>query len=517
MSENAIRKVVIVGGGTSGWMSAAALCKFLDLSECEVMLVESEHIGTVGVGEATLPHLRFFNETLGIDEAEFMRATNATYKMGIEFCNWGALGQRYIHPFGDYGVPIDTISFHHFWRALHKQGKVGAIDAYSLPVVAAGEGKFDYPSRDQQSILATFGYAFHLDASLYAAFLREFSEKRGVKRKEGKICQVIQADSGEVQSLRLEDGTDIEGELFIDCSGFRSLLLGKTLGVGFEDWSQWLACDRAVAMPCAGVDNPLPYTKAIARDCGWQWRIPLRHRVGNGHVYCSSYMSDDEAHAILANSLEGEALAEPNFVRFKAGHRVASWEKNCIAVGLAGGFLEPLESTSIYLIQIAITKMLELFPCKEFKASVKNEFNRQMDTAFGRVRDFLILHYHATQRNDTPFWEFCRNMEVPEALAHKIALFRRRGYVVQYDDGIFLEPSWLAVYLGQGILPEAVDPRVHKFDMTRILSECQKLEARIAAAVATMPSHQQALERYTDADAKAIWPGASMNLYGRNG
>lgn len=516
MVDDAIRHVVIVGGGTAGWMTAAALANFLNPELTRITLIESEQIGTVGVGEATLPHIRYFNQTLGIDESEFLRATNATYKLGIEFSNWGKLGDAYIHPFGDYGVPIANVPFHQFWRAVRNNGEiVGSISDFSLPVVAANAGKFDFPASDEQSILATYGYAFHLDASRYAQFLREYAEARGVTRIEGKIENIVTAPNGEIAKLELGNSQQIEAELYIDCSGFRSLLLGNKLQVPFNDWSEWLRCDRAVAVPCVGDEKPLPFTRAIAHEFGWQWRIPLQHRIGNGMVYCSDFVSDDEALARLQVHLDGEPLAEPNFVGFKAGHRARSWEKNCVAVGLSAGFLEPLESTSIYLIQVAITKLLELFPRPELAASLRDEYNAQMTLAFERVRDFLILHYHATQRNDSEFWNYCRTMPVPDELAHKMSLFKQRGYVVQYDDGVFLEPSWVAVYLGQNIVPSSVDPRVENFNLSDVAMQMRALRERICSAVDTMPTHGDSLHKQVNLK-KGTFPKASFNLYGRS-
>lgn len=516
MQNKPISKIVIVGGGTAGWMTAAALANFIDTSQTQITLIESDQIGTVGVGEATLPHLRYFNQVLGIDEQDFLRATNATYKLGIEFIDWGNIGESYIHPFGDYGVPVADIPFHQFWCALTQGGYKHSINEFSVPVVAAYQNKFDYPARDVTSLLATYGYAFHLDASLYAKYLRTYAEAKSVLRIEGRINSVECDGSGAISTLHLEDAPSLSGDLFIDCSGFRSLLLGETLGVNFDDWSEWLRCDRAVALPCGGDEQPLPYTKARAHRSGWQWRIPLQHRTGNGHVYCSDFISDDEALSVLKSNLDGEPLAEPNFLKFKAGHRVKCWEKNCIAVGLAAGFLEPLESTSIYLIQVAITKLLELFPRRDFNASVVDEFNSQVNLAFERVRDFLILHYHATQRDDSDFWNYCRTMPIPEELQHKMTLFKKRGFVVQYDDGIFLEPSWVAVYLGQNIVPAHYDARVDNFDLSLIRNECDKLQQRILTAVNTMPMHGEVLQKHLKHSAEQPAPPASFNLYGRN-
>lgn len=514
-----IRSVIILGGGTSGWMTAAALAHFFIPRGVTVQLVESDSIGTVGVGEATLPHLRFFNQTLGIDEQEFMRATGASYKLGIEFSNWGKQGDAYIHPFGDYGRELNGVAFHHFWLQQKLAGDSTPIDHYSLPVMAAQQQKFLYPSNDERSILSTFSYAYHIDAGLYARFLRRYSEARGLLRQEGKVVSVAQSDNGNIASITLDSGMQLAADLFIDCSGFRGLLIEQTLKTGYDDWSKWLPCNRAVAIPTERIADTEksaafpPYTKAIARDAGWQWRIPLQHRTGNGHVYCSDFISDQHALDQLLGNLDATPTAEPNFLRFTTGKRKRAWNNNCVAVGLAGGFLEPLESTSIYLIQIAIMKLVEFFPDRDFDAAPIAEFNRQLDLEYDRVRDFLILHYHATQRNDSPFWNYCRTMQIPDELAHKMELFRHRGHVVQYQQGLFLEPSWVAVYLGQGIIPRQHDVRVNKLTAAQrnaFLSESRELVAR---ATADMPPHDKFLQHQMYRSAIAS-PAARMSLYG---
>lgn len=520
-ADPAIRSLIILGGGTSGWMTAAALAHFFVPQGVQVTLVESEAIGTVGVGEATLPHLRFFNQTLGIDEQEFMRATGASYKLGIEFNNWGKQGDSYIHPFGDYGQDIKGVAFHHYWLKQHLQGKAHPIDEYSLPIMAAQQNKFLFPSSDERSILSTFSYAYHIDAGLYARYLRSYSEARGVVRQEGKVVAVSQTDSGNIRSITLDNGLELAADMFIDCSGFRGVLIEQTLKTGYEDWSQWLPCNRAVAVPTqrsTGTERSSsfpPYTKAIARDAGWQWRIPLQHRTGNGLVYCSDFCSDEQALDTLLQNLNAPTTAEPNFLRFVTGKRKQAWNKNCIAIGLAGGFLEPLESTSIYLIQIAIMKLVEFFPDRDFDAAPRAEFNRQLDLEYDRVRDFLILHYHATQRSDSEFWNHCRAMKIPDELAHKMELFRARGHVVQYKQGLFLEPSWVAVYLGQGIIPQAFDARVHNlsdFDCAAFMAETHSLVAR---ASGDMPLHEKFLQHHLQLPAAQYGsPKARMSLYG---
>ncbi len=510
-----LKKIIIVGGGTAGWMTAAALSRFLNTDICNITLIESDQIGTVGVGEATLPHLRYFNQTLGIDEAEFMRATHATYKMGIEFSGWGRKDDAYIHPFGEYGYDIDGIDFHHFYTALKQQGYDVPISEFSLPVMAAYQEKFAYPSENQRSILSTFSFAFHLDAGLYAKFLREFSEKNGVTRKEGKIVNVKQGDDGSIASLQLESGENLDAELFIDCSGIRALLIGDTLGVDFEDWSQWLPCDAAWAVPTHNARAPLPYTKAMARDAGWQWRIPLQHRSGNGHVFSSRFIEEEKARAVLVDNLEGDMLADPFLIRFKVGHRKLNWYKNCVAIGLSAGFLEPLESTSIHLIQSAITKLLELFPTQKMESSLREEFNRDMHLKFNSVRDFLILHYHATERDDTEFWRYVRTMSLPDELAYRMELFKERGHIIYSDGDLFLEPSWVAVYFGQRCLPEGFDPRVQAYPLAEAKSQFEQLRGLIKEACTSMPLHQDALDKNCRVDAEKLWPKAQPNLYGR--
>jgi tryptophan halogenase len=497
MNDDGKVNVIIVGGGTAGWMTAAALAKLLP-SRCDVHLVESEAIGIVGVGEATLPHIRAFNERLGIDEAEFMAATRATFKLGIEFRNWARKGDSYIHPFGTFGRGAGEVDFHHYWVRLREEGvPVPEIEDFSMAVAMARKNRFDLPDPDPGSIASTFGYAYQFDATLFAPFLRRLAEGLGAKRTEGRIVSVERhGESGDIAAVVLESGERIEGHLFVDCSGFISLLMGRTLGEPFQDWTHWLPCDRAVAMPCR-TETPLaPYTSAIAMDAGWRWRIPLQHRTGNGYVYSSAFISDDEARAALVAAVEGEPLAEPRLLKFKAGRRERSWVKNCIAVGLSSGFLEPLESTSIYLIQAAITGLVELFPEREISPVDRDEFNRLIDLEYDRIRDFLILHYHATERADTPFWDYVRTMDVPDTLEEKIELFRRRGRIVKYREGVFLDASWIAVYVGQRILPQGYDPRAAIPPADAVARGMDKLRAEIGAHVARMADHRAHIEGY---------------------
>jgi tryptophan halogenase len=504
MVDTGLDRIVIVGGGTAGWMTAAALATLVGRPGLNIRLVESEEIGTVGVGEATIPHIRSFNQRLGLDEDAFMARTRATFKLGIEFRDWGQLGDSYIHPFGAYGRSIDRVGFHHHWLRLRRAGAAADIHDYSLPVVAARMGRFTRPDADPRSILSTFSYAFQFDAGLYAAYLREHAEARGVVRTEGKVADVeLDPDSGHIRSVTLERGERIDGDLFIDCSGFRGLLIEGALKAGYEDWTQWLPCDRAVAVPCDTVEPATPYTRATALEAGWSWRIPLQHRVGNGYVYSSAFLPDDQAVERLLGRLEGPARAEPRMLRFTTGRRRRQWLGNCVAIGLSSGFLEPLESTSIHLIQAAITTLVELFPDRAFDPADAEEFNRVMDLEYDRIRDFLVLHYKATRRDDTPFWDHCRTMAVPDSLTEKMALFRERGVVARYRDGLFLEPSWLAVYFGQGIEPDTWDPLSDRAPDGALADALETLRTSIQRAAAAMPSHDAFVRACCASEARA--------------
>jgi tryptophan 7-halogenase len=500
--------IVIVGGGTAGWMAASAIASLLSPETRTIHLIESSEIGIVGVGEATLPHLRFFNKRIGIDEFELMAETQATFKLGIEFCDWARIGDSYIHPFGAYGSRIAGVPFHNYWLRALAQGDDTPLEKYSLPIVAARMNRFALPSEDPTSLLSTFGYAFQFDASLYAAYLRGFAEKRGVRRTDGKVVDVkLRGTDGFVESVQLTDGQQIAGDLFIDCSGFRGLLIEQTLKTGYDEWTRWLPCDRAAAVPCENSGPLTPYTRATAREAGWQWRIPLQHRTGNGYVYSSNFISDDEVATKLMSRLDGKALADPRFLRFTAGRRRKTWNRNVVAVGLAGGFLEPLESTSIYLIQIAITTLLDYLndsampPTISFDTRTVDAFNRWIDMEYDRVRDFLILHYHATERDDTPLWQYCRTMDVPDSLKQKMDLFRRRARVVTYKDGLFLEPSWVAVYLGQRVMPTGWDPLADGIDAAELNATLTGVREQVIRSVAGMPAHDKFLQHYCPARA----------------
>ena len=493
MTHPPIDHVVIVGGGTAGWMMAAAAGRYLDNGTRRITLIESDAIGTVGVGEATIPSILNFNALLGIDEAEFLRATQGSFKLGIEFVGWHRPDGRYVHPFGHYGRDIQGLNFHQLWLKMREQAGVGPIGDYSASTVAMERAAFGMPQSDPRSPLSGLAYAYHFDAGLYAAFLRRRAETDGVTRVEGRIVAVDRAPNGDVAAVRLDDGQRISGDLFVDCSGFRSLLLGETLGVGFEDWSHWLPCDRAIAVPTERTEPLLPYTCATAHPAGWQWRIPLQHRTGNGVVYASRFMDDDDAERLLLSRLDAEPTAAPRRLSFTAGCRTRLWERNVVALGLAGGFLEPLESTSIHLIQQGISKLFALFPDKRMVSVERDEYNRQMGDNYRSIRDFIILHYHATARDDSPFWDHVRTMPLPDTLARKIALFREKGRIFRYEDELFATPSWVAVLLGQGVMPEGYDPVIDALDEERVLAALRQIRQATATAVAGLPPHSVAL------------------------
>jgi len=511
--------IVIVGGGTAGWMTAAAFAAVLPPAKRRIRLIESSEIGIVGVGEATLPHIRFFNKRIGIDERELMAKTQATFKLGIEFCDWARIGDSYIHPFGAYGTPMAGVPFHNYWLRQRAAGVEAPIEDYSVPIFASRMNRFALPSEDASEVGSMFGYAFQFDASLYAQYLRGFAEARGVERTDAKVVDVkLHGEDGFIESVKLDSGVEIAGDLFIDCSGFRGLLIEQTLKTGYNEWTHWLPCDRAVAMPCENAGPLMPYTRATAREAGWQWRIPLQHRTGNGYVYGSQFISDDEAAAKLIARLPGKALGDPRFLRFTAGRRKLTWNRNCVAIGLAGGFLEPLESTSIYLIQIAITTLLDYMTENSgmerkdatrarFDPRIVEAYNRWIEMEYDRVRDFLILHYHATERDDAPIWNYCRTMPVPDSLVHKMDLFRRRARVVTYKDGLFLEPSWVAVYLGQRVMPEGWNPLADAAPAAAVEQKLRDMRDKIQRAVMRMPLHEDFIKTYCPA-AKPSMAGA---------
>jgi tryptophan halogenase len=497
MGDTRIRKLVIVGGGTAGWMAAASFSHYFSRESLEITLIESSEIGTVGVGEATIPAIRDFYRSLGIDEFELMRYTQATVKLGIEFRDWSRMGHKFMHPFGLFGTPAREVPFHQYWLRMHRLGDAHDFGDYSLAIALARLNRFTRPHPQPQSQLSVFDWALHFDAVLFARYLRDYAVHRGVRRLDRRIVDVrLRAEDGFIDSVLLEDGDSIGGDLFIDCSGFRGLLIEGALQSGYEDWTHWLPCDRAVAVPCKRTDELTPYTRAAALEAGWRWRIPLQHRVGNGYVYCSRFLTDEHATARLSAELEGEPLGKPNVLRFTTGLRKNVWNKNCVALGLAAGFLEPLESTSISLIETGIEKLRRLFPDKSFEPALAAEYNRTTRLEFERIRDFLILHYRSSTRDDSEFWRQCRQLPVPDSLAYKIELFRARGHLVRYEWETFQDPSWLAMYTGFGILPEACDPLAEQFPEQELRQSMASMRQSIHAAAQAAPTHAEFIARY---------------------
>ena len=502
MNDNRVRKIVIVGGGTAGWMTAAAMSKLLG-GGISIRLIESDEISTVGVGEATIPKIKLFNQALELDENAFLKFTKGTFKLGIEFVNWGHIGESYLHGFGDIGRDLNVVEFHQYWlraRMNHPDGAVPDLQQFSLNNVAAKMGRFARAANPAEvgpaSPLTRIANAFHFDAGLYARYLRYYAEARGVERLEGKITDTVLRPDGFIDAVVMENGLHVGGELFIDCSGFRGLLIEQALHAGFEDWSHWLPCDRAIALPTESAGPLRPYTQSIAHTAGWQWRIPLQHRVGNGHVFCSRFMSEDEATAILLKNVEGRPIADPRTLRFTTGKRKKSWSRNCVAVGLSSGFMEPLESTSIHMIQSAIARLLSLFPDRDFDRAGIDEYNRQTDFEAERIRDFLILHYHATRRDDSPFWNYCRTMEVPEALTQKMRMFEASGRIYRNNDELFAVVSWLQVMQGQGIVPKRYHPLAHVLTDEQNLEFLRVQKGLVDQAAAAMPLHTDFIARY---------------------
>ncbi|GAA0265153.1 tryptophan 7-halogenase [Alteraurantiacibacter aestuarii] len=483
-------------------MAAAALSRLKNGHNIDIVLIESEQIGTVGVGEATIPPFVGFNQLLEIDEREMLAATQGTFKVGIQFVNWGKQGDSYIHPFGNYGYEMGGISFHQVWHRFRQDGDRRPIQAFNLETMAAHFGKFARTQDYQRDDLPPMNYAYHLDATRYARFLRSYAEDRGIIRREGKVCDVtLDGETGFVTSVTMDDGQAVSGDLFIDCSGFRGLLIEQALKTGYEDWSHYLPCNRAVALPCMREDGspPAPYTRATAHSAGWQWRVPLQHRNGNGHVYCSEFMGDDEAHDILVNNLDGKPGAEPNFLRFVTGRRKKFWNKNVVALGLSAGFMEPLESTSIHLINTGINKLVAVLSLDGITQAQEDAFNRLTGKEYNGIRDFLILHYKATSRDDSEFWNYCRTMDVPPSLTEKMQLFRSNGLIFREDDELFTETSWAAVMMGQGIAMAGHNPIADAMAGPDLKHEFDEIERSIAHLVKHMPSHAQYLQKYCPA------------------
>ncbi len=489
MKNNSVKKVVIAGGGTAGWVAAAALSKQLG-KLLDVVLVESDQIGTVGVGEATIPPMRTFHSLLGIDEQEFMRATEAVFKLGISFKNWGQIGDEYIHPFGSTGQGSYLADFQHFWLHAKSKGINAEFGEYSLEVQAAKANKF------ATSKTGSINYAYHLDATRYAQFLRQFSEKHGAKRIEGKIQQVQQHPDGDIKALLLESGEIIEGDLFIDCTGFTGLLIDKTLKTPYEDWSHWLPCNSAIAIQTESVEPPKPYVTCTAHHAGWQWHIPLQHRVGNGNVFCSDFMSDDQAKAHLLNNVRGKVLTEPRVIKYRTGRRSVFWNQNCIALGLSSGFVEPLESTSIYLFMIGIVRLMNMFPFNGVTQTITKEYNQQLIAELENIRDFIILHYHVTSREDSEFWRYCKNMSVPDSLSHRLELFKEHALSYQDSRELFRRDSWLHVMLGQGLMPKHYHLIFQTMSDEEMRGHLTKTRETIADVVAKLPMHYEFVNHY---------------------
>jgi tryptophan halogenase len=492
--ERRVQTIVIVGGGTAGWMAAASFARFLG-GTAEITLIESDAIGTVGVGEATIPQIHLFNQSLGIDEDDFVRATQGSFKLGIEFVDWHRPGTRYLHAFGAIGRGLGLLPFHHYWMRYHAEGGAHSLWDFSPTALAARENRFGRIDDRRDALPSGVAYAYHFDAGLYAFYLRRYAEQGGVKRVEGKIVDVaLVGETGFVDSVRLETGQTIAGDLFIDCSGFGGLVIEQALKSGYEDWSHWLPANRALAVPCEGVSPLTPYTRSTAREAGWQWRIPLQHRIGNGYVYSSDFISDADAADTLMGNLDGKPLAEPRPLRFVTGKRRLVWKKNCIALGLASGFLEPLESTSIHLIQSGIARLLNFFPRNGFAQADIDEFNAQTDFEFAAIRDFIILHYHANEREGA-LWQHCREMTLPDSLAQKLALFRANGRITRFNEELFTELGWLQVMWGQGLRPQGHHPLADQLSPEH-LEEFMTLSHRHAAHVAgQMPDHAAFIAR----------------------
>ncbi|MEO8453881.1 MAG: tryptophan halogenase family protein [Sphingomicrobium sp.] len=489
-----VRDFVIVGGGTAGWMAAAALAKVAGTQNRRVTLIESEEIGTVGVGESTIPPIIIFNKHLGIDEDEFVRETNATFKLGIEFVDWRRLGHQYFHNFGLLGANLNTgVEFIQYWlRSMQAGGDPDQL-RFSAEAEAARVGKFGRAAASRD--LPAVNYAFQFDASTYAAYLRRYAERRGVVRREGKIVGVRQhPETGDIEAVEMADGSVVPGDFFIDCSGFRGLLIEGVYEAGFDDWSQWLPNNRAAAVPAERMAEPTPFTRAHAREAGWQWRIPLQHRTGNGYVYCDAHISDDEAARLLVERLETKPLADPRTLRFTAGRRRKSWVKNCLALGLSSGFLEPLESTSIHLVQVALLKFLDYFPDQSPDPLLIDRFNEEMRFQYETIRDFIIAHYKVTERDDTPYWQYCKNMSIPDSLAEKLELFERRGEVRPRQGDLFGEVSWLAILYGQGLVPKSHHPLADTMSEDDLDLTLARIRSAIKQRVEGLPMHEQFIQ-----------------------
>jgi tryptophan halogenase len=491
VANREIRSIVIAGGGTAGWMCAAALARVLG-PRLTITLVESTEIGIVGVGEATIPAIAQFNKLVKIDENDFLRHTQGTFKLGIEFVDWFDKGHAYMHAFGPVGRDLAYIPFHHYWL----KDSAGSLWDYSFNWLATQQARFAPVERIADTPLGGLMWAYHFDASLYAAYLARLAQAQGVRRLDGKISEVLQAPDGDVRALRLDDGRQVEADFFVDCTGFRGLLIEQTLKAGYEDWSGWLPCDRAMAVPSARTSPLLPYTRSTALEAGWQWRIPLQHRTGNGHVYCSAHTSDERARELLLANLEGEPLAEPRPLRFTTGRRRKFWDRNVVCMGLSSGFLEPLESTSIHLIQVAIQRLILLFPHHGDYEERRREFNRSAAAEYEYIRDFIILHYYANNRRGEPFWDACRNMSIPDSLRHRVELFRETAGIFCSHEDLFQINSWLQVLWGQGVKPRAVHPFVETIRPEDRAGYLRDLRRLLGQATQQLPDHAEYIARH---------------------
>lgn len=503
MTDRRISRIAIVGGGTAGWMAAAALARSLAGMQVHIQLIESAQYGPIGVGEATLPPLMEFIRQLGIDENQLVGDIQATFKLGIDYRDWTRIGHSYFHPFGPTGPGLGSVSFPAYWLKMFLAGKAGRLEDYSIQAVAAAHGRFARPAHAPNTPLNKLSYALHFDAARFARFLRRFAEAHGVERIEGHVQHVaLRPGDGFIESVSLQGGERLGADLFIDCSGFRAILSGETLGIGYEDWTPWLPCDRALVVHSSRTDAPAPFTQVTAREAGWQWRIPLQHRDGNGYVYASRFTTDESAHALLMAHLEGRPLAEPMALRFTPGRRRRAWHRNCIALGLAAGFLEPLEATSIHLIQRGIAMLLKFFPDRDFAAADIERYNRAIEFEFERIRDFLLLHYVRTERTE-PFWQHCRAIPLTPGLRERLELFLSHGRILREDSELFPVLSWLSVLVGQNVIPRRYDPLVDCLDSRRIESRLAEIRESVRRSTEAMPSHQEYISRHCAAKVSA--------------
>ncbi|OKY26077.1 MULTISPECIES: tryptophan halogenase family protein [Thalassotalea] len=498
-TENPLNKIVIVGGGTSGWIAAATLAHGFRNANINIELVESEQIGTIGVGEATIPSLMVVLNSLGISLDEFVKETQGSFKLGIQFEDWHSQGENYFHPFGGLGKTIAGFDFFQCWLKCKAEGDLTPLMAHSPEAVLAERDKFFLPFNVQNTPLERAFYALHLDSTLAGKYFRNFAEKLGVKRTEGLIESVTQYQNGNIQSVTLESGNEVKGDFFIDCSGFRGLLIEQTLHSGYEDWSEYLPCNRAVTVQTKNIGSTKPYTVSKARDAGWTWRIPLQHRTGNGYVFCDKYISDDEAIKTLLSAVEGEPLSEPRVIPFTTGIRKKAWQKNCLALGLAQGFIEPLESTAIHLVTRTLAYFIRMFPDTSCQQELQDEFNRRVRVDYEEIRDFLVLHYCTTSREDTEFWRWCKQMPIPESLQQKIDFFKASGGLIPGVESLFQPSSWYAIFNGMKVMPTRYNPALDTLAPEKLKTILAKGANGLIEIAEKQPSHDQFLEQYCQA------------------